>query len=882
MKKHIKIFENGSSWIRADFHLHTREDDEFKYTGDVNYFAKNYIDQLKNEDIRVGVITNHNKFALSEFKELRKNAEREEIYLIPGLEFSISDGATGLHILIIFSDEWIYNPENENYIEQFLNTSFIGVTNPTAPPYPNSKYSLQETYKILNNFNKDYFFVLAHVDDGNGLFVELKGRNLESFIKSEPFEKKVLGLQKARNFDNQKRIAEIIKDKKRIPAFVEGTDNAQEGVSGLGIGNTVKGIAQKSYLKLGAYNFEAIKYALIDKNFRQSKELTYPANGYVKSISFQGQKLKGTIPLNHSMNNLIGIRGSGKSSILEAIRYALDIELINNQNVDFDYKNKLVNALLGSGGKITCILVDNQGNEYIAEKILGDRTNIYKNNELQLGLKPNAVVKKPIYFGQKDLSQIGDSLSTEYLINKLIGDRLLVRKRNIDEKNLQVIKLIEEIEKINSKIARKPEFEAKQAELKLKIQVFKENEIDKKLEKQISFDQDANFIKRINEFESKIIDALDNFIQEYNDDFESFLHFKSKVNTVEIDKVITSLLSFEEIFNTLRHVLIKLIDKNRELNIIDDGFTLKYNELKEEFSQIKRKIDLPNIQADDYVKYTKELDLTRAQLSELDKLSVKKNELQILLNQTLVSLQGLWHSEFEIIQEEIKKVNDNQDTVKIIVDFKGNKDIFQSYLKESLRGSNLRENNIQALVENYPDLIEVYADLSIDNSKIRKSLSDNQLHTFKEYFNSNIGAFLTFRVPDKFEIIYKGRSLNEHSLGQRASALIIFLLTLKDSDLIIIDQPEDDLDNQTIYNDVIKVLKELKNTSQFVFATHNPNIPVLGDCEQVISCTYDSNNIKTNLGSIDDETIRQEIVSIMEGGEEAFNNRKRIYELWTH
>ena len=161
-------------------------------------------------------------------------------------------------------------------------------------------------------------------------------------------------------------------------------------------------------------------------------------------------------------------------------------------------------------------------------------------------------------------------------------------------------------------------------------------------------------------------------------------------------------------------------------------------------------------------------------------------------------------------------------------------------------------------------------------------MSETQLHTFKEYFKSNIGAFLTYRIPDKFEIIYRGRPLKEHSLGQRASALIIFLLTLKDSDLIIIDQPEDDLDNQTIYNDVIKVLKELKNSSQFIFATHNPNIPVLGDCEQIISCKYHSNSIETDLGSIDDETIRKKIVNIMEGGEEAFNNRKMIYELWTH
>jgi len=56
----------------------------------------------------------------------------------------------------------------------------------------------------------------------------------------------------------------------------------------------------------------------------------------------------------------------------------------------------------------------------------------------------------------------------------------------------------------------------------------------------------------------------------------------------------------------------------------------------------------------------------------------------------------------------------------------------------------------------------------------------------------------------------------------------------------------------------------------------------LGDCEQIVSCSYDSKIIETNFGSIYEETKRKNIVNIMEGGKEAFNNRKLIYELWTH
>lgn len=877
MEKDFEIFKNGSTWLRADFHLHTKADKEFVYREEDNSFVSDYVNKLSQEKIGIAAITNHNKFDFDEYKALSKKSRKQEIYLLPGVELSVNDGKNGIHCLVIFNPtEWLEN--STDYINQFITQTFAGKHN-----YENengrSNDNLIETIKKLNAFEKDYFIIMAHIEQRSGFYNELDGGRIQELGKNPLFKKTVLGFQKVRTRDIIDKLNLWLDND--LPAFVEGSD--AKNIEEIGTGNSVNGVTQKTYLKIGAFNFEAIKYALIEQEYRQAQKTTKPINGYIKAISFKGGKLDGsTLHLNHSMNNLIGIRGSGKSSILEAIRYSLDIDLTRNQNVDFEYKTNLVNALLGSGGKITSVLVDDQGKEYIAEKILGDRSNIYKDGELQLGLRPNAIVKKPIYFGQKDLSQIGDSLSTEYLISKLIGDRLLNKKREVEEKNQDILRIINELKKIDSKVARKADIEAKQAELKIKIQVFKDNQIDKKLEKQISFGKDSNFIKRVEKLEQEVIKGLDEYIGEYDGGFQSLKAYSSKENRTDIDKIKQHLIAFEGIFIETKMLSSRLVTENLELEKLHKSFNVKYEELKEEFSKIKRDINLPDIQADDYVKYTKELDLSKAQLSELEKLSKKKKELEAKLKQTLVSLQKLWHNEFEIVQEEIKKVNDDQDSIKIAVDFKGNKQDFKSYLKENLRGSNLSDIKIQNIVDSYNDLIAVYEDLNNSNSIISSSLTETQLHTFREYFNSNIEAFLTYRIPDKFEIIYRNRSLNEHSLGQRASALIIFLLTLRESDLIIIDQPEDDLDNQTIYNDVIKVLKELKNTSQFIFATHNPNIPVLGDCEQVVSCRYDSNIIETNLGSIDDETIRKEIVNIMEGGKEAFNNRKRIYELWTH
>ena len=70
--KAFETFENGSTWVRIDFHLHTRADDTNFYRGEPTQFAKDYIDKLKQENIQVGIITNHNKFDRDEFQTLKK------------------------------------------------------------------------------------------------------------------------------------------------------------------------------------------------------------------------------------------------------------------------------------------------------------------------------------------------------------------------------------------------------------------------------------------------------------------------------------------------------------------------------------------------------------------------------------------------------------------------------------------------------------------------------------------------------------------------------------------------------------------------------------------------------------------------------------------
>ncbi len=230
MENEINVFENGAAWLRADFHLHTKSDKEFlPYTGTDGEFIAAYIDQLKSKQIGVGVITNHNKFNKPEFVTLRKKAKKEGIGLFAGVEFSLKEG---IHILIVFDDKW-YQGETDN-ITQFLNQAFYPDTNYFNPPYANSKFDLSESIEALNQIGYDYFFVLAHPDDTNGLFKVLSGRTKEAFIQQESFSK-VLAVQKSGNLENYQCICSLAG---RKIACVEGSDHAQKGIPAIGEGRT--------------------------------------------------------------------------------------------------------------------------------------------------------------------------------------------------------------------------------------------------------------------------------------------------------------------------------------------------------------------------------------------------------------------------------------------------------------------------------------------------------------------------------------------------------------------------------------------------------------------------------------------------------------------
>ena len=853
-------FINGSKWVRFDCHLHTKEDIEFDKNSYDNFF-KEYNDKLIQKDINVAVITNHNKFNRHEFRQLQK--EFKNGYLLAGVELNIKEGANGIHTLIVFNEKWYANQTDTDFINKFLNSVSEGQENfSTNNGKTNTDFI--ETIKkleVYKTYGRDYFIILAHVDNNSGFFKELKGGMIKALSDNPLFYKNVLALQKSKTNISREHL-------KKELALIEGSD--PKNIKEIGQG-------KESYIKIGAYNFEAVKFALQDKEYRVKKELPETKNSYIKSISFNGGKLDGqTIELSSSMNNFVGVRGSGKSSIIEAIRYGLDLEF-SPINADYKYKNNLIEKLLGSAGKITIKAFDNRNNEYSIERVYGHCVEIKKDNELiNINISPS-ILKKPLYFGQKDLSSYKDGYEND-LINKFIGDKTKDIKSKIDMKKQEIKSLLENIKKYDNLDDKKEEVEKKIEELKLKIDEFKKHNIEDKLKKQIEFNKDdsnfSNIIKDLQEFEN---DA-NSFIKTYeeNNFFENLKRYKSKENQDIFNSLYAIIDTSKDTFLNISTQLNTLTDSFKDINSLHSSFVNKYKQFNDTFLEIQRNINLPdNLRADNFINYTKTLNTQNLMLKEIAKLSNLKNNLKNNLTELISELNNLYLDEFRLIEDGIKSINQNKSSIELKAEFKGDKDLYEKYLRNIFSGSGLTKANYEKLTQ-YKDCIEIYKNLN------NISFGGEKQKTFKEKFVNSLSSLLTFQVPNKIEIFYNKELLVNHSLGQRASALIIFILTQRDNDIIIIDQPEDDLDNQTIYKEVIVELLKLKNKTQFIFATHNANIPVLGDCEQIVVCNYEENKINIKLGSIDNHDIQDNIINIMEGGEKAFNKRRDIYNLWKH
>ncbi|MGI5892246.1 MAG: TrlF family AAA-like ATPase [Bacillota bacterium] len=856
------MFEHGSTWLKADFHLHTRKDKEFYYPGEENSFIKTFISRLKAEGVSVGVITNHNKFDEGEYKALRKNGKKENILILPGVELSVKE-ANGIHTLIIFDpDSWLVN--GENFISHFLTEAFAGIAN-AENRNTRCKFDLRDVIEKLNTYGRDYFIVFAHVDQTSGLMHECNGGLLESLSEINGFQERVLALQKVRNTDT---MATFQKWFGYSCAQVEGSDPKSL--------ERVGHYERATYIKIGDLSYDAVKFALIDYQNRVSRSAPEIGHGYIESISFKGGKLNGeTITFSPELNTLIGIRGSGKSSVIEVLRYAFSIEAQS----DKEYKDGLVKAVLGSGGQVIVQVVDKFGKRYEVRRIFGERPNILDADGNDLGITVDQILKNTLYFGQKDLSQ---SSSYELqLLDRLVGNKIGDNSKEMEQHYSELEDAIKHLIDISAIPAEIEELETKQSNLEHSLQIFEERGVADKLKKQTAFDLDLQKLSNTEKSILADIKAVESAIAILKVESITLDTYESVYNGELFKTANTILTALKNKLAQIKEFIKDIKADHEEFASVLEQLEKRIESLKDEFAEIKRQIGDTELDVDAYSSLKTGLEETKGQIKDLRKKATSREKLYSAFRTALRKRNELLLKEFQAYETEVRAINESQPELVVEIIFKGDKDKFKDILKSTFRGTSIKDSKYQMLAEQFSDFAALIEDVIINaGGQCRRILADSEYEKLEEKILSKYAELIRRETPNRVEIKYHGKLLKQHSLGQRASALVLFILTQSDNDVIVIDQPEDDLDNKVIYDEVIQAIRHKKPDIQFLFATHNANIPVLGDAEKIVVADYREGIITTTQGNIDFPETHKMIVDIMEGGQEAFRRRQLIYTAW--
>jgi len=875
---------NGATWLRADFHLHTNADKEFRHDKNEKpgIFASKYVERLLAEGMGIGVITNHNKLDYEKFKAIRKCARKEEIFLLPGVELSVNDGARGIHCLIVFDDHWFQN--GYNFAETFLDVAFENIPNRenenTRCKFNFSK--LLEKLKENQQEGRDSFLVLAHVEDKSGFLNELEGGRIEQLAGMPLFKEFVLGMQKFRTADNMPKIRGWFGSVGcPVPAFVEGSDCKSLG--DVGKAHQQNGQEKRTYIKLGDYSFEAVKFALRNHSIRVSRDHTpNSAHAHLRTIEFTGGKLDGqTVHFNADLNCLIGTPGAGKSSILETVRYILDLEIGDNA-ANKPYKEKVVSHLLGSGGKGVATVTDRNGRLYTIERTLGEEPVIRNDQGERLNIAINQGIISGLYFGQKDLSNITDNFNQSFL-EKFIGDALKEVRAPISKQEEKVRGLIEQLEALQKVREEAEDLKQEKDRLAEQIRLFDEYDIKERLGRQERFEADLDQMERVEEESVRELEVFREAAKQFSETLEKLQGYESQENNSTFQKAHKQL---EQIQHYLKEVEQRTgqLEKQElaEIKQLRSGLQSRYNEEREAFAEVRRTINADgNLKADDYLRYQRELKTTTQKLKSIEEQLRQEVQLREQLAEEMEELRALHEKEAGEYAREIEAINEEKAGVSIKFLPHGNKEAFAEDLADFFKGTNIRTHHYQSVAEAYHDMVAIYHDLHKSDSKLAEILSGGRhLLNFQTRFEEMKAELLTYQPPHLVELLYQGRPIQQYSVGERASALILFTLSMGDHDLIVIDQPEDDLNSQAIYKEVVSTLLKNKHKTQFLFATHNPNIPVLGDCEQILCCKYFGEELSYEAGSIDHKNNQKNIIQIMEGGPEAFQKRTEIYSRW--
>jgi len=890
----------GAEWARVDLHLHSPGVESFTLPSGINLssdedreeLVREYVKRLKEVGIKMAGITDYNGIREDWFIPIKEEAEKEGIKLFPGVELSLREGKYGIHILLIF-DNAVDISEVNNFLK-FLDKDKRNPIDGRRHIDIDAEDRLDRLIeKIREHFNP--LVIIPHPNEGDskGLLNSFSPKDAVNYLKTiKPDGIEYLTDTSINKLENAGLSEEFLS---RI-AILENSDPKSLDEIGK---KERDGRPRGSYLKLSDFTLDAIKLALHDPQVRvKVYEKPKMTHDRITRVKINGTTFLSNIKisLNPELNSLIGGRGVGKSAILEATRYCLGLSVYQDE----DARRKFVYDVVGSGGEIEVEIERFYGDKkirYLVRRTIGKEPEIIdleSSQKISLDIHQLFDAKSPILIGQKELYYVaGDKKFQLSLIDDLIGEEVKKKQKELDEIEKKLNENAEQIVRLREKLTRKDEYEQELKNIEDEIKIFEKLKVVDKLKRWTNIIDNEQRLSKAGEVLKDTAKQIEIALGEGKDFIEGQIAYlkRGKPEGKEIvDEAITILLQFN---NFIEKTLKDLKTKGQEVISKYEDVRIKWDEYKrgieKEVNEIRRELGKEKLKPERLEELIGRKTNLQALIKEIEKVNEELNGKLDERKRIKEEMKKKRHELFKVRQKEIEKINNLlKGRARLKIEFEKEMNRFEQVLKTLISGSGIRGTVIENIIKRKDLAIDgvmlsEYIEEGEEKLKNEFGFTDAMAKKFVEHFSDDRKKFKLETVFPEDRIIIElkvnenYKPIEELSVGQKATALLLLLFAYENR-ILIFDQPEEDLDNRFIYEDVVKILREFKGKRQIIVATHNANIPVIGDSELIL--VLEARKEKCMIidkGSVDKDSIKQAIKHIMEGGEEAFRLRIEKY-----
>ncbi len=848
-------------------------------------------------------ITDHNsgewidilKQAYAELQE-DTHPEFRELSIFPGVEVSVNGG---VHILAIL-------PENKKTSDVSRLLGGVGFHG----EYGNCETCTEKSAsEVIHEIIKAGGIAIpAHVDDSKGIFKELKGPTLDQILDIDTITAMEI-IEKSYSKPEQ------YKSKKLNWSEILGSDSHHPTNSSETSVDKFPG-SHFTWIKMSSPTIEGLGLALMDGNelsIIRSDESKGNPNAFehltiesieVKDAYYLGNGKAFECKFSPWLNTIIGGRGIGKSTILEFIRLCLQR---NNPLPDqikkdlekyFNTRENRDDGLIRDNTNITLFLRKDR----IRYKIYWDMNHpegqIFEESEPGKWIETDGDIKQrfPVsIFSQKQIYELSKD---QMALLRIIDESPEVNfkewandKGKLETRYLSICSQIREKEsEINEESALKGELD----DVNNRIKILEDsghtdilNQYSIALEKKKKVEEWENSWKISKDLLSQTIDHInikevDSALFEGEPEFLDLLK-NTNANILEIKENLNAITENIEITIQEWETNYK---KSKLCNNVSTAIAL-YNSLIQELE------DQGNTDLNQYDTLVYKRERIQGKLTAIELASKEKEELSVKAANCLESIDK-HRKKISMKREEfLEKVLDSNKHISIELNHYGYLNGIESSIRKIIEKEKEFSTDIAELIK----IIEENQDNLEGLIEVKKRICDiyngNKTNVRYKKFGEHISNlepekidhFMCYFPEDTLDVKYCDQRnkryvpIKQGSPGQKTAAMLAFLMNYGEYPLIL-DQPEDDLDNRLIYDLIVSQIKDAKKYRQVIIVTHNANIVVNGDSENVIPLIVGYKNTQTQVmgqGGLQEKRIRKEICDVLEGGTDAFDLRyKRI------